>query len=87
MYVLVLKLCSFIITKNNISLSFSFLLPYTSRNQLSPIRIMFAGGMGGIANWIVAIAPDVLKSRFQIAPPGMYNGIRDVFKEMVSLQL
>jgi solute carrier family 25 carnitine/acylcarnitine transporter 20/29 len=40
--------------------------------------------MVGVANWIVAIPPDVLKSRFQNAPEGHYkNGIRDVFKEMV----
>ena len=58
-----------------------------SRNDLSALRILFAGGMGGILNWIVAIGPDVLKSRYQIAPEGMYpRGIRDVFKDIVSLQ-
>ena len=41
--------------------------------------------MAGVANWIIAIPPDVLKSRYQIAPAGKYpNGIRSVFKEMVS---
>lgn len=28
-------------------------------------RILFAGGLAGIFNWVVAIPPDVLKSRFQ----------------------
>ena len=46
-------------------------------------RILLAGGMAGIMNWVVAIPPDVLKSRYQIAPDGQYNGIRDVFREIV----
>ena len=36
-----------------------------SRTQLSPLKILFAGGMGGVANWVVAIVPDTLKSRYQ----------------------
>lgn len=44
---------------------------------------MLAGGSAGIMNWVVAIPPDVLKSRYQIAPDGKYNGVRDVFKEIV----
>jgi len=32
---------------------------------LSALKTLFAGGMAGIANWVVAIPPDVLKSRFQ----------------------
>ncbi|XP_064605584.1 mitochondrial carnitine/acylcarnitine carrier protein-like [Liolophura sinensis] len=55
-----------------------------NRNDLSPLRILVAGGTAGILNWMVAIPPDVLKSRFQTAPPGMYpNGIRDVFKQLM----
>ena len=41
------------------------LAPENSDGKLSPIRTMFAGGMAGIANWIIAIPPDVLKSRLQ----------------------
>lgn len=55
-----------------------------SRKDLSPLRTMFAGGMAGIFNWIVAIPPDVLKSRLQIAPMGHYpKGIRSVFAELI----
>lgn len=36
-----------------------------SQGQLSPLRTMLAGGMAGITNWIIAIPPDVLKSRLQ----------------------
>jgi hypothetical protein len=28
-------------------------------------RTLFAGGMAGVFNWMVAIPPDVLKSRYQ----------------------
>ncbi|XP_018022069.1 mitochondrial carnitine/acylcarnitine carrier protein-like, partial [Hyalella azteca] len=33
--------------------------------QLSPLRTVVAGGLAGMLNWCVAIAPDVLKSRLQ----------------------
>ena len=47
-----------------------------SRSDLSPMRIIFAGGMAGVFNWLVAIPPDVLKSRLQTAPEGKYpNGM------------
>ncbi|XP_003382431.1 PREDICTED: mitochondrial carnitine/acylcarnitine carrier protein-like [Amphimedon queenslandica] len=60
------------------------LTPTDGSTSLSPSRILFAGGMAGVANWIIAIPPDVLKSRYQIAPTGKYpNGIRSVFKEMM----
>lgn len=35
------------------------------RSQLGIGRTLFAGGMAGICNWIVALPPDVLKSRLQ----------------------
>ena len=55
-----------------------------SRSDISPLRTLFAGGMAGILNWVVAIPPDVLKSRLQIAPEGKYpNGMRSVFTELM----
>jgi len=55
-----------------------------SRSDLSPGRTIVAGGMAGIFNWMVAIAPDVLKSRLQTAPEGTYpNGVRDVFRTLM----
>lgn len=44
---------------------------------------IFAGGMAGIANWAIGMPADVLKSRLQTAPAGTYNGIRDVFSELM----
>ena len=36
-----------------------------SRKDLNPLQTIFAGGMAGVFNWLVAIPPDVLKSRLQ----------------------
>ncbi|BFZ10655.1 hypothetical protein BsWGS_13694 [Bradybaena similaris] len=54
------------------------------RSEMSIGRTLFAGGMAGIANWIVAVPPDVLKSRLQTAPHGTYpNGVRDVIRHII----
>lgn len=55
-----------------------------TRDDLSPGRTLFAGGMAGILNWIVAIPADVLKSRQQTAPPGTYSGFRDVLSKTLA---
>ncbi|KAK3104011.1 hypothetical protein FSP39_023658 [Pinctada imbricata] len=56
----------------------------SSRDDMSVARTLTAGGFAGMANWAVAIPPDVLKSRYQTAPHGKYpNGIRDVFRELM----
>mmetsp|Transcript_15349 Transcript_15349/g.18617 ORF Transcript_15349/g.18617 Transcript_15349/m.18617 type:complete len:287 (+) Transcript_15349:75-935(+) len=61
------------------------------KNSLKPASgdlgvgtILFCGGMAGICNWIVAVPPDVLKSRFQTAAPGTYpGGFRQVATELI----
>ena len=35
--------------------------------------MLFAGGMAGVFNWVVAIAPDTLKSRLQTGKLCEYN--------------
>ena len=52
-------------------------------SQLSPIAVLTAGGLAGLANWSIAIPPDVLKSRFQSAPDGTYKNIADVYRQLV----
>ncbi|KAL3934612.1 MAG: hypothetical protein SGARI_003315 [Bacillariaceae sp.] len=47
---------------------------------------MTAGGFAGMACWGVSIAPDVLKSRYQTAPEGKYNGVFDVYKTLVKTE-
>lgn len=37
----------------------------------------------GIFNWVVAIPPDVLKSRYQTAPEGKYSGLVDVYRHLM----
>ncbi|KAF4528621.1 hypothetical protein B566_EDAN009225 [Ephemera danica] len=55
-----------------------------SPNEIGLLRTIFAGGMAGVFNWLVAIPADVLKSRLQTAPEGTYpNGIRDVFRVLL----
>lgn len=52
--------------------------------KLGLVSTIFAGGFAGIANWIVGMPPDVLKSRLQTAPEGTYKrGIRDVFVHLM----
>ncbi|KAJ1731668.1 carnitine transporter [Coemansia biformis] len=50
---------------------------------ISPLAIVAAGGLAGMANWAVAIPPDVLKSRLQTSAEGRYSGVRQVFVEMM----
>lgn len=40
--------------------------------------------MAGVANWLIGMPSDVVKSRLQTAPEGTYpNGIRDVLKDLM----
>ncbi|CAK8677474.1 unnamed protein product [Clavelina lepadiformis] len=57
--------------------------PGQDPSKLSIGSVLFAGGMAGIFNWVIAIAPDVLKSRLQTAPEGTYRGLRDVFADVM----
>ena len=52
-------------------------------SDLSVPVTLFAGGMAGVFNWTVAIPPDVLKSRLQSAPEGMYKGLGDVLRKLL----
>lgn len=58
--------------------------PVGQEKELSALRTLGAGGLAGMLNWVVAIGPDVLKSRLQTAPEGKYpNGVRSVFAEIM----
>jgi len=45
--------------------------------------ILLAGGMAGVANWVVALPFDTIKSRIQTAPSGMYSSYADVLQKTV----
>lgn len=52
--------------------------------KLSLLSTILAGGFAGIANWVIGMPPDVLKSRLQTAPEGTYKrGIREVFVKLI----
>ena len=52
-------------------------------SQLSPVAVVIAGGLAGMACWTVSIPADVLKSRFQTAPEGTYSGAFDVYRTLM----
>mmetsp|Transcript_53297 Transcript_53297/g.59570 ORF Transcript_53297/g.59570 Transcript_53297/m.59570 type:complete len:360 (+) Transcript_53297:3-1082(+) len=52
-------------------------------SRLSPFAVMTAGGFAGITCWATIIVPDTLKSRYQTAPEGKYNGMADVYRTLV----
>ena len=56
----------------------------TDPSELSPLRVLFAGGMAGVCNWIVSTPPDVVKSRLQTAEEGVYKGTSDVIRQMIA---
>jgi solute carrier family 25 carnitine/acylcarnitine transporter 20/29 len=49
-------------------------------NDLGPVSLMFAGGMAGIMNWVIALPIDTVKSRLQTAPDGVYSGFLDCLR-------
>jgi solute carrier family 25 carnitine/acylcarnitine transporter 20/29 len=52
-------------------------------SKLSPLAVLFAGGMAGMACWVVSIPADVLKSRFQSAPEGTYKNVAHVYTSLM----
>eukprot|EP01065_Artemidia_motanka_P001618 TRINITY_DN1073_c4_g1_i1.p1 TRINITY_DN1073_c4_g1~~TRINITY_DN1073_c4_g1_i1.p1 ORF type:complete len:320 (+),score=136.75 TRINITY_DN1073_c4_g1_i1:81-962(+) len=49
----------------------------------SNLAILTAGGLAGMAMWIVAVPPDVIKSRIQTQPELYPGGIPQVVKELI----
>jgi len=55
-----------------------------SRSEVSAATTLFCGGMAGVGNWLVALPPDILKSRLQTAPEGTYPlGVRSVLPRLL----
>ncbi|KAJ0403946.1 hypothetical protein P43SY_009439 [Pythium insidiosum] len=51
--------------------------------ELSPIRVVTAGGLAGMLNWSIAIPADVIKSRIQTAPEGTYRGVMHCYQVLM----
>lgn len=60
--------------------------PNFSVGPPSPLAVLFAGGLAGMACWIVSLPVDVLKTRYQTAPIGKYNGIADVYSHLMKTE-
>ncbi|KAI9325437.1 mitochondrial carrier domain-containing protein [Zopfochytrium polystomum] len=54
--------------------------------SLSMGATLFAGGMAGVSMWVIAIPPDVVKSRIQASPAGTYKGFIDCGAKMVAAE-
>eukprot|EP00571_Detonula_confervacea_P014224 CAMPEP_0172298260 /NCGR_PEP_ID=MMETSP1058-20130122/997_1 /TAXON_ID=83371 /ORGANISM="Detonula confervacea, Strain CCMP 353" /LENGTH=335 /DNA_ID=CAMNT_0013007523 /DNA_START=160 /DNA_END=1167 /DNA_ORIENTATION=- len=54
-----------------------------NKGELSIAAVLTAGGLAGMACWSVGIPADVIKSRYQTAPEGKYNGLADVYKALI----
>lgn len=52
--------------------------------QLNPGAVLVGGGMAGIANWMVSLPFDTIKSRLQTAPEGTYTGMLDVARKTIA---
>lgn len=60
------------------------LVQMSGSDSLTPLQIICAGGFAGILNWIIAVPPDVIKSKYQMAPADKYpGGVSQVFRELV----
>jgi len=56
------------------------------RTKLSVGSTLFAGGLAGVFNWLVAIPMDVVKNRLQAAPEGTYTGAMDVLGKLLKAE-
>ena len=54
-----------------------------SSSSLPTLAILFAGGTAGVANWLVAIPADTIKSRLQSANPGTYSGFYHAYQTII----
>ncbi|XP_051517203.1 mitochondrial carnitine/acylcarnitine carrier protein [Myxocyprinus asiaticus] len=54
-----------------------------SVHDLSTSRVLLAGGIAGMFNWLIALPADVLKSNYQTAAEGRYKGLGDVLPTLL----
>jgi solute carrier family 25 carnitine/acylcarnitine transporter 20/29 len=77
-----------ILLQNNTNFNNDNSNPTSSSDQqeLSLIAIIIAGGLAGMAYWSVGIPiiADVIKSRYQTAPLGTYNGYKHVYQTLIA---
>ncbi|RKP10841.1 mitochondrial carnitine/acylcarnitine carrier protein putative [Thamnocephalis sphaerospora] len=55
----------------------------TEPDDVSLVAVLGAGGLAGVVSEAISLPADVLKSRQQTAPAGMYRGLSDVFVKLM----
>jgi solute carrier family 25 carnitine/acylcarnitine transporter 20/29 len=55
-----------------------------AKGELSFLAIIMAGGLAGLVCWTIIMPADVIKSRYQSAPEGMYNGLWHVYRHLIN---
>eukprot|EP00002_Diphylleia_rotans_P005185 TRINITY_DN14304_c0_g1_i1.p1 TRINITY_DN14304_c0_g1~~TRINITY_DN14304_c0_g1_i1.p1 ORF type:complete len:305 (-),score=69.48 TRINITY_DN14304_c0_g1_i1:185-1099(-) len=60
-----------------------FLAKDGDTSKLTVGQTLVSGGMAGVFNWLIALPPDTLKSRFQTAAPGTYSGVLDCYRNLI----
>jgi solute carrier family 25 carnitine/acylcarnitine transporter 20/29 len=73
-----------LLVRSSSSSSIESFLSAQDRSCLTTPAVCFVSS--GIANWVVSIPPDVLKSRFQSAPPGRYSSLFDVYRQLMKTE-
>ncbi|KAL4399469.1 carnitine transporter [Malassezia pachydermatis] len=58
--------------------------PDSDPKNINILTTITAGGLAGMANWALAIPPDVIKSRYQGAPEGTYKSFMDCARKTVA---
>ncbi|KAH8924254.1 hypothetical protein BT69DRAFT_1349571 [Atractiella rhizophila] len=55
-----------------------------SASDLNLGAVIASGGLAGVAMWLIALPPDVIKSRLQAAPHGVYSGFMDCARKTIA---
>ncbi|CAB3232906.1 unnamed protein product [Arctia plantaginis] len=62
------------------------LVPENASGAYDMLATIFSGGCAGCLYWLVGMPADVLKTRYQTAPPGKYKNVRDVFRKLMATE-
>uniref|UniRef100_A0A671RME7 Mitochondrial carnitine/acylcarnitine carrier protein-like n=1 Tax=Sinocyclocheilus anshuiensis TaxID=1608454 RepID=A0A671RME7_9TELE len=64
-------------------LTYEYLKQFLTPERECTSRVLLAGGIAGMLNWLIALPADVLKSNYQTATDRRYRGLRDVLKTLL----
>ncbi|XP_020278291.1 mitochondrial basic amino acids transporter-like [Pseudomyrmex gracilis] len=58
----------------------------SSKQPISTVHMLFAGGLAGSASWMISYPVDVIKSRIQAESSGRYSGALDCLKKSIQAE-